>query len=72
MLLDNSIILPEAHAIFLSVIIEFSRCVGTYSSAKFELLFQILLSENANSNLIEKEYFKDIEQAKLNVIRKIF
>lgn len=26
------------HAIILSVIIEFSRCIGTYSSAKFELL----------------------------------
>ena len=25
------------HAIFMSVIIEFSRCIGTYSSAKFEL-----------------------------------
>lgn len=24
------------HAIFMSVIIEFSRCIGTYSSAKFE------------------------------------
>ena len=26
------------HAIFMPVIIEFSRCIGTYSSAKFELL----------------------------------
>jgi len=26
------------HAIFLPVIIEFSRCIGTYSSAKFEYL----------------------------------
>ena len=25
------------HAILLPVIIEFSRCIGTYSSAKFEL-----------------------------------
>ena len=25
------------HAIFMPVIIEFSRCIGTYSSAKFEL-----------------------------------
>ncbi len=24
------------HAIFMPVIIEFSRCIGTYSSAKFE------------------------------------
>ena len=26
------------HAIFMPVIIEFSMCIGTYSSAKFELL----------------------------------
>ena len=25
------------HAIFMPVLIEFSRCIGTYSSAKFEL-----------------------------------
>lgn len=29
------------HAIFMSVIIEFSRCIGTYSSAKFELFIKI-------------------------------
>ena len=27
------------HAIFMPVFIEFSRCISTYSSAKFELLF---------------------------------
>ena len=27
------------HAIFMPVIIEFSRCIGTYSSAKFELYY---------------------------------
>ena len=26
------------HAIFMPVIIEFSRCIGTYSSAKFEFI----------------------------------
>ena len=26
------------HAIFMPVIIEFSRCIGTYSSAKFEIV----------------------------------
>mgnify|MGYP004583813143 CR=1 FL=1 len=31
------------HAIFLPVIIEFSRCVGTYSSAKFELINKALM-----------------------------
>mgnify|MGYP006922134191 CR=1 FL=1 len=29
------------HAIFMSVIIEFSRCIGTYSSAKFEFIIDI-------------------------------
>ena len=28
------------HAIFMSVIIEFSRCIGTYSSAKFEFYIE--------------------------------
>ena len=28
------------HAIFIPVIIEFSRCIGTYSSAKFELIIE--------------------------------
>lgn len=31
------------HAIFMSVIIEFSRCIGTYSSAKFELFISTYL-----------------------------
>ena len=31
------------HAILLPVIIEFSRCIGTYSSAKFELLILSVL-----------------------------
>lgn len=31
------------HAIFMSVIIEFSRCIGTYSSAKFEMIILLLL-----------------------------
>ena len=26
------------HAVFMPVLIEFSRCIGTYSSAKFELV----------------------------------
>ncbi|MEY8285741.1 hypothetical protein AALA13_18330, partial [Lachnospiraceae bacterium 50-23] len=26
------------HAIFMPVLIEFSRCIGTYSSAKFEFI----------------------------------
>ena len=32
------------HAIFMPVIIEFSRCIGTYSSAKFELITALLTS----------------------------
>ncbi len=31
------------HAIFMPVLIEFSRCIGTYSSAKFEYISKITL-----------------------------
>ena len=31
------------HAIFKPVIIEFLRCMGTYSSAKFEYIINIIL-----------------------------
>ena len=31
------------HAIFMPVIIEFSRCIGTYSSAKFEYINDIIV-----------------------------
>ncbi len=39
------------HAIFMPVIIEFSRCIGIYSSAKFELdkISIILISLNTLS-----------------------
>ena len=37
------------HAIFMSVIIEFSRCIGTYSSAKFESFNKLhLMTEDRN------------------------
>lgn len=36
------------HAIFLPVIIEFSRCIGTYLSAKFELLRKMKLTDRRN------------------------
>ena len=29
------------HAIFMPVLIEFSRCIGTYSSAKFEYIIKM-------------------------------
>ena len=41
------------HAIFMPVIIEFSRCIGTYSSAKFEYII-FLFTEN-----IKKYCFAD-------------
>ena len=51
------------HAIFMPVIIEFSRCISTYSSAKFELFILIgciLIPENClkkkNNNLNLQSY----------------
>ena len=38
------------HAIFMPVLIEFSRCIGTYSSAKFEYIIKAM-----------QEYYKLLE-----------
>ena len=35
------------HAIFMPVIIEFSRCIGTYSSAKFEFVSSVFVEKGA-------------------------
>ena len=35
------------HAVFMPVLIEFSRCIGTYSSAKFEIIKQFNIVRNA-------------------------
>ena len=43
------------HAIFMPVIIEFSRCIGTYSSAKFEIL--IIIVENIKASKLKKAGF---------------
>ena len=54
------------HAIFMPVIIEFSRCIGTYLSAKFELILYIVVVnrvkcyiyvENPHDYEIELVYF---------------
>ena len=36
------------HAIILPVNIEFSRCIGTYLSAKFELIMELAIIMNKN------------------------
>ena len=36
------------HAIFMPVIIEFSRCIGTYSSAKFEYNKKYTITEKSS------------------------
>ena len=38
------------HAILLPVFIEFSRCIGTYASAKFEFVNGLNMTDNCSSN----------------------
>ena len=41
------------HAIFLPVIIEFSRCIRTYSSAKFEYNYNIILIKLKQNDFVK-------------------
>ena len=62
-------------AIFMPVIIEFSRCIGTYSSAKFELIIYALVSfftgntvPGWSSSLIATSFMGGIQMISLGVI----
>ena len=52
------------HAVFMPVLIEFSRCIGTYSSAKFELVIdtdKIYVYYDKKRMIKEVFEFDDIE-----------
>ena len=55
------------HAIFMPVIIEFSRCIGTYSSAKFEyrIIFENVIFER---RLLKMDIFSQINFFRLEIM----
>lgn len=67
------------HAIFMSVIIEFSRCIGTYSSAKFELknntvkeLTDIDTQSNFLLECIDDKYLVYVEEGSYERRSKVY
>ena len=62
------------HAIFMPVIIEFSRCIGIYSSAKFEYLIENL-DDIKKIDCDDNEYYilqHNIEQIRRKIINGEF
>lgn len=55
------------------VIIEFSRCISTYSSTKFELYISTIALETINSFALKQEEGMDLEnKPKVNDVFQVF